>query len=196
MTPRCRVAAARPAARGQRVFALIWLLVALPLASAAVLLLRRPADRPVGPLARRRGAAGRRSCSGCRCFFAAARPRRRGARAVDQHLCDLDPGRQLRRSTSACCSTRCRSCFVLLITGVGSLIHIYSVGYMEHDPDRRRFFALPQPVRRGDAAAGARQQLPAALRRLGGRRPRVVPADRLLVPQARPRPPRPRRRSW
>ena len=50
--------------------------------------------------------------------------------------------------------------FVLLITGVGSLIHIYSVGYMEHDPDRRRFFALSQPVRRGDAAAGPRRQLP------------------------------------
>jgi NADH-quinone oxidoreductase subunit L len=32
-------------------------------------------------------------------------------------------------------------CFVLLITGVGSLIHIYSVGYMSHDMDRRRFFA-------------------------------------------------------
>jgi NADH-quinone oxidoreductase subunit L len=32
--------------------------------------------------------------------------------------------------------------FVLLITGVGSLIHVYSVGYMEHDPDRRRFFGL------------------------------------------------------
>jgi NADH-quinone oxidoreductase subunit L len=32
-------------------------------------------------------------------------------------------------------------CFVLLITGVGSLIHIYSVGYMANDPDRRRFFA-------------------------------------------------------
>ncbi|WP_280371013.1 NADH-quinone oxidoreductase subunit L [Nocardia wallacei] len=32
-------------------------------------------------------------------------------------------------------------CFVLLITGVGSLIHIYSVGYMSHDPGRRRFFA-------------------------------------------------------
>ena len=30
--------------------------------------------------------------------------------------------------------------FVLLITGVGSLIHIYSVGYMAHDSDRRRFF--------------------------------------------------------
>ena len=31
--------------------------------------------------------------------------------------------------------------FVLLITGVGSLIHIYSIGYMAHDADRRRFFA-------------------------------------------------------
>jgi len=31
--------------------------------------------------------------------------------------------------------------FILLITGVGSLIHIYSIGYMSHDPNRRRFFA-------------------------------------------------------
>ncbi len=31
--------------------------------------------------------------------------------------------------------------FALLITGVGSLIHIYSIGYMSHDVDRRRFFA-------------------------------------------------------
>jgi NADH-quinone oxidoreductase subunit L len=31
-------------------------------------------------------------------------------------------------------------CFVLLITGVGSLILIYSVGYMAGDSDRRRFF--------------------------------------------------------
>ena len=32
-------------------------------------------------------------------------------------------------------------CFVLLITGVGTLIHIYSIAYMSHDHDRRRFFA-------------------------------------------------------
>ncbi|MFM7462900.1 MAG: NADH-quinone oxidoreductase subunit L [Actinomycetota bacterium] len=32
-------------------------------------------------------------------------------------------------------------CFVLLITGVGTLIHIYSIAYMAEDPDRRRFFA-------------------------------------------------------
>lgn len=32
--------------------------------------------------------------------------------------------------------------FVLLITIVGALIHIYSLGYMEHDPDRRKFFGF------------------------------------------------------
>ncbi|WP_040158204.1 NADH-quinone oxidoreductase subunit L [Nigerium massiliense] len=32
--------------------------------------------------------------------------------------------------------------FALLITGVGGLIHIYSIGYMAHDPRRRRFFAF------------------------------------------------------
>ncbi|OMQ15076.1 NADH-quinone oxidoreductase subunit L, partial [Modestobacter sp. VKM Ac-2676] len=31
--------------------------------------------------------------------------------------------------------------FALLITGVGALIHVYSIGYMAHDPGRRRFFA-------------------------------------------------------
>ncbi|MFI2362106.1 NADH-quinone oxidoreductase subunit L [Promicromonospora sp. NPDC019610] len=31
--------------------------------------------------------------------------------------------------------------FVMLVTFVGTLIHVYSVAYMDHDPDRRRFFA-------------------------------------------------------
>ena len=31
--------------------------------------------------------------------------------------------------------------FVLLITFVGSLIHIYSLRYMKHDPEKRKFFA-------------------------------------------------------
>ena len=31
--------------------------------------------------------------------------------------------------------------FVLLITFVGSLIHVYSLGYMADDPEKRRFFA-------------------------------------------------------
>ena len=32
--------------------------------------------------------------------------------------------------------------FVLLITIVGTLIHIYSLGYMAHDPNRRKFFGF------------------------------------------------------
>ena len=32
--------------------------------------------------------------------------------------------------------------FVLLITGVGGLIHVYSIGYMAHDEQRRRFFGF------------------------------------------------------
>src|SRR5215207_2091664 len=32
--------------------------------------------------------------------------------------------------------------FVLLITGVGGIIHVYSIGYMAHDKRRRRFFAF------------------------------------------------------
>lgn len=31
--------------------------------------------------------------------------------------------------------------FVVLVTFVGSLIHVYAIAYMEHDSDRRRFFA-------------------------------------------------------
>ena len=31
--------------------------------------------------------------------------------------------------------------FVILVTFVGSLIHVYAIAYMEHDAARRRFFA-------------------------------------------------------
>jgi NADH-quinone oxidoreductase subunit L len=33
------------------------------------------------------------------------------------------------------------SVMVLVVTGIGSLIHIYSVGYMAHDPERVRYFS-------------------------------------------------------
>ena len=71
---------------------------------------------------------------------------------------------------------------------------------------RRRLFALlllHLPVHVLDAHAGHEQQLPAALLRLGSGRPRLVPADRLLVhaadgdlrqPQGVPRQPRRRLR--
>ena len=71
--------------------------------------------------------------------------------------------------------------FVLLITGVGVADpHLLD---RLHGARRRpaEVLRLPEPVRRGDAAAGARQLVRHAVRRLGGRRPRVLPADRLLV---------------
>ncbi len=43
----------------------------------------------------------------------------------------------------------------LIVTGVGSLIHIYSVGYMEDDTELLALLRLPEPVPLLHAAAGA-----------------------------------------
>ena len=59
-------------------------------------------------------------------------------------------------------------CFLLLITGVGSLIHLYSIGYMADDPRPPAVLRLPQSVRRRDARAGSRRQLPRPVSGLGG----------------------------
>ncbi|GLZ06437.1 NADH-quinone oxidoreductase subunit L [Actinomadura sp. NBRC 104412] len=124
--------------KAEGIQSLAWLLIALPAASAAILLLGgRRTDRwghllgVLTPLASfALGAAMFAQMLGY-----GAEERRRtvhlweflnvGSFKVDMGLL-VDP-----LSIS----------FVLLITGVGSLIHIYSIGYMEHDPDRRRFFA-------------------------------------------------------
>ena len=71
--------------------------------------------------------------------------------------------------------------FVLLITGVGSLIHVYSIGYMAHDPDRRQFFAYLNLFVAAMLLLVLGDTFLAALRGLGGRRPRVLPAHRVLV---------------
>jgi NADH-quinone oxidoreductase subunit L len=60
-------------------------------------------------------------------------------REQDQHLYSYIPVGRLQISVGMLFDPL-SSCFVLLITGVGSLIIIYSVGYMAHDSDRRRFF--------------------------------------------------------
>ena len=74
--------------------------------------------------------------------------------------------------------------FVLLITGVGGLIHVYSIGYMAHDERRRRFFAFLNLFVAAMLLLVLGRQLSGAVRRLGGRGPRLVPADRLLAAQA------------
>ncbi len=60
-------------------------------------------------------------------------------RSQDQHLYSWIPVAGLQVNMNLLVD-QLSICFVLLITGVGSLIIIYSVGYMSHDLDRRRFF--------------------------------------------------------
>ena len=89
------------------------------------------------------------------------------------------------------------SLMILVITGIGSLIHIYSTGYMHEEPDSgvRALLLVPEPVRVVHAGAGARRELPGHVRRLGRGRALLLPADRLLVSRRSRRPTPARRRS-
>ncbi|MFY9767908.1 MAG: NADH-quinone oxidoreductase subunit L, partial [Mycobacterium sp.] len=115
-----------------------WLLVALPAAGAAILLLGGRRTDQWGHLL---GCATALASFGVGLDLLAEMLDRHGdARTISQNLfswvpvggLQVDVGLQIDQLSI---------CFVLLITGVGSLIHIYSVGYMAEDPDRRRFFA-------------------------------------------------------
>jgi NADH-quinone oxidoreductase subunit L len=119
-------------------FRLTFLLVLLPAASAAVLLLGGKRTNPWGHLL------------GCATPIAAfligivelvALTGRDGgqSRQLDQHLFSWIPVGSFQVNANLLLDPL-SLVFVLLITGVGSLIHIYSIGYMEHDADRRRFF--------------------------------------------------------
>ncbi|MCX5211201.1 NADH-quinone oxidoreductase subunit L [Kitasatospora sp. NBC_00240] len=117
---------------------LIPLLVAAPLAGAALLLLGgRRLDRFGHWLATAFAAL---SFGFGLALFASMLGRETAERQVDVNLFSwipvngfqADMGFQLDQLSIT---------FVLLITGVGTLIHLYSVGYMAHDERRRRFFA-------------------------------------------------------
>ena len=120
------------------VFSLTWLLIALPLAGAAILLLAgRRTDKWghwLGVL------ASFSSFVVAVILFFGLLGRADDSRTIRQHLFDwiavgtFNAPADLRLDQLS-------MTFVLLITGVGTLIHIYSVGYMSHDHDRRRFFA-------------------------------------------------------
>ncbi|MGQ0623362.1 MAG: NADH-quinone oxidoreductase subunit L [Sporichthyaceae bacterium] len=119
------------------IFSATWLMIALPLLGAAVLLIGGKGTDRWGHLL------------GCATVFGsfvigAAQfiemlNRDGGERAVNQHLYDwldtgaLDIGVGFQVDQLSIC-------FVLLITFVGFLIHVYSVEYMAHDARRRRFF--------------------------------------------------------
>jgi len=115
-----------------------WLLVALPAAGAAILLLGGRRTDPWGHLL---GCATALASFGVGLDLLAEMLGRHGdARTISQNLFSWVPvgGLQVDFGLQI---DQLSICFVLLITGVGSLIHIYSVGYMAEDPDRRRFFA-------------------------------------------------------
>src|SRR3954466_15610668 len=120
------------------VFQLTWLLIALPSASAAVLLLGGRRTNRWGHLL---GWATPIAAFviGVAEFFAMVGRDGGQSRQIDQHLFTWIPVGTFHVNANLLLDPL-SLVFVLLITGIGSLIHVYSIGYMEHDPDRRRFF--------------------------------------------------------
>jgi NADH-quinone oxidoreductase subunit L len=114
---------------------LSWLLIAFPIFGAAVLLLGGRRTNRWGHLL---GAAMPIASFvyGVIAFFALLG---HTDRSQDQHLFSWIPVAGFQVNVGLLTDQLSIS-FVLLITGVGSLIHIYSIGYMAHDPERRRFF--------------------------------------------------------
>ncbi len=116
---------------------LAWLLVALPLLGAAVLLLGGRRTDKWGHLL---GTA-----MPALAFvvglvqYLALLGRDAEQRSVSQHLFSWIPAGTFQVDVGLRVDPL-SMCFVLLITFVGTLIHVYSIGYMEHDHDRRRFF--------------------------------------------------------
>ncbi|WP_031077101.1 NADH-quinone oxidoreductase subunit L [Streptomyces sp. NRRL S-118] len=116
---------------------LIALLVAAPLLGAAVLLCGgRRLDRAGHWLGTLLAAAS--FVIGAVLFFDML-GKGSGERALHQHLFAWVPVESF-RADIAFQLDQLSMTFVLLITGVGTLIHLYSIGYMAHDERRRRFF--------------------------------------------------------
>ncbi|MDR1824284.1 MAG: NADH-quinone oxidoreductase subunit L [Bifidobacteriaceae bacterium] len=117
---------------------LMWLVIAIPLASAAVLLL---AGRVADAWGHLLGVA-----ASAAAFVVAAWAffellgREAGERSFNLGLFDWITGDEFSLQAGLRIDQLSIS-FVLLVTFVGTLIHIYSVAYMSHDKDRRRFFA-------------------------------------------------------
>jgi len=132
------LAAARTVADADGALGLAWLLVALPLASAAVLLLAgRRSDR-WGHLLGVAAPVAAFLVAGAMWLTLLGRPADERVSElalgtwVDAGAFTVDLGMRVDPLSMT---------FVLLVTFVGSLIHVYSIAYMAHDPNRRRFFA-------------------------------------------------------
>jgi NADH-quinone oxidoreductase subunit L len=114
-----------------------WLLVALPLAGAAILLFGGRRTDPWGHWLGCAAALGAFAVGAS--LLADMLGRDAADRTIHQTLFTWIPVNQLQVDFGLQID-QLSMCFVLLISGVGSLIHIYSVAYMAEDTDRRRFF--------------------------------------------------------
>ncbi|MCR1783642.1 NADH-quinone oxidoreductase subunit L [Nocardioides carbamazepini] len=119
-------------------FTLLWLIIALPLLGAAVLLLGGRYTDKWGHLLGTATSA--MSFVISLVLFVSLLGRDEGERQISQHLYDWIDAGGLHIGLDLLYDPL-SALFLLLITGVGSLIHVYSIGYMAHDPRRRRFFA-------------------------------------------------------
>lgn len=126
-------------AEASGLFSYAWLLIAIPLVSAALLLLLGKASDAWGHLLGT--AASLASFVIGAALFVSMMGRGEEERAVGVPLYDWISvgGWDIKAGLLV---DQLSIMFVLLITGVGSLIHIYSIGYMAHDERRRRFFAF------------------------------------------------------
>ncbi len=119
-------------------FSFMWLLIALPLLGAAILLIFGKRTDKWGPYFAVAMSCGAFVVGAIMYLTMLGLPA--NDRPVNLHIWDwvivgalqAPIGMQLDQLSIV---------FVLLITFVGSLIHIYSLGYMKDDPDKRKFFA-------------------------------------------------------
>src|SRR3954447_11929050 len=114
----------------------LWVLIALPMLGSAILLLGGRRTEKWGPLLAC-GMTGAAFVYGLLAFFDL---RGRSNQSVDQHLFSWIPVNGFHVDAGLLFDPLSAT-FVLLITGVGFLIHVYSLGYMDHDPRKRVFFA-------------------------------------------------------
>jgi NADH-quinone oxidoreductase subunit L len=117
---------------------LLWLVIALPAAGAAILLLAGRRSNAWGHLVGCASALASFVVGAV--LFADMLGRDAEHRTVHEVLFSWVPAGGLQVDFGLQLD-QLSMCFVLLITGVGSLIHVYSVGYMAADPERRKFFA-------------------------------------------------------
>ncbi len=123
------------------VFAWLWLIIALPLAGALFILVGAPLARGAmnkwGHYLATATIVGSFVLS--LTLFITLLGRGEGERQIGQHLFTWFESGSLTVGMDLLYD-QLSALFLLLVTGVGALIHVYSIGYMEHDARRLRFF--------------------------------------------------------